>query len=93
MTFSFPLLFAAICYRYQTIRKNYSMLGSKINVEDVLPKLFSQRIIGDSERQEIQAGKTQLQRSQTLVDCLLRKSGKQFEQLCHILENTRVFVD
>ena len=77
----------------ETIRKNYSKLGSKISVEDVVPKLYSQRIIGEYERQEIQAGKTQLQRSQMLVDCLLRKSGKQFEQFCHILEGTRVFTE
>ena len=78
---------------HETVRKNYIQLESKISVEDVLPKMFSKKIIGEYERQMIQAGRTQLEKSRTLADCLLRKSGRQFEEFCRILESTRVFTE
>ena len=78
---------------YTVLRKNYTELQRRLNAEDLVPKLFAQRLIGDYEMQEIQAGKTQLQKSQTLVNSLLRKSGKQFEKFCRVLEETLVFTE
>ena len=50
----------------EVIRKNYTELQRKISIEDILPALFAQKIIGQFEMQEIRAGTTRLQRSQTL---------------------------
>ena len=78
---------------HEAIRKNYAKIEGTVIVEDILPKLFSRKIIGSYEKQDIEAGNTQRQRSHKLADCMLRKSGEQFEQFCHILEETKVFTE
>lgn len=76
---------------HTVIMNNYDELARKVSVEDILSKLFSKRVIGMNEKQEIEAGNTPLQKSRKLADCMLRKSGKQFEQFCCILEDTKIF--
>ena len=77
----------------ETIRKYFAEIERKVSVEDILPKLFSRKVIGEYEKQEIVAGKTPYQKSHTLADCLTRKSGRQFEDFCRILEETRVYTE
>ena len=54
---------------------------------------FSRKVIGEYEKQEIEAGKTSFQKSHTLADSMTRKSGKQFEEFCRILEEARVYTE
>ena len=77
----------------ETIRKNYAKIGREVSVESILPQLFSRNVIGEYEKQGIEAGKTQFQKSHTLADSMTRKSGKQFEEFCCILEETRVYTE
>ena len=56
-------------------------------------KLFARKVIGDYEKQEIEAGKTLFQKSHTLADSMTRKSGKQFEEFCRILAEARVYTE
>ena len=78
---------------HETIRKNYANIERTVSVESILPKLFARKVIGEYEKQEIEAGKTQFQKSHTLADSMTRKSGKQFEEFCRILEETRVYTE
>ena len=77
----------------ETIRKNYAAIERVVSVESILPKLFARKVIGEYEKQEIEAAKTPFQKSHTLADSMTRKSGKQFEEFCRILEETRVFTE
>ena len=77
----------------ETIRKNYAAIERVVSVESILPKLFARKVIGEYEKQEIEAGKTPFQKSHTLADSMTRKSGKQFEEFCCILEETRVYTE
>ena len=78
---------------HETIRKNYANIERTVSVESILPKLFARKVIGEYEKQEIEAGKTQFQKSHTLADSMTRKSGKQFEEFYGILEETRVYAE
>ena len=77
----------------ETIRKNYAKIERVVSVESILPKLFARKVIGEYEKQEIEAGKTPFQKSHTLADSMTRKSGKQFEEFCRILDEARVYTE
>ena len=78
---------------HKTIRANYDKLTSRLPGKDLIPKLFAQRILGDFEKQEIDAVTTSYQRNQLILSALEKRNWKQFQTFLQILKKSGVAQD
>ena len=78
---------------HKTIWANYDKLTSRLPGKDLIPKLFAQRILGDFEKQEIDAVPTSYWRNQLILDALKKRNWKQFQTFLQILKKSGVAQD
>ena len=78
---------------HKTIRANYDKLTSRLPGKDLIPKLFAQRILGDFEKQEIDAVPTSYKRNQLILGALEKRNWEQFQKFLQILKKSGVAQD
>ena len=78
---------------HKTIRANYDKLTSRLPGKDLIPKLFANRILGDFEKQEIDAVPTSYKRNQLILNALEKRNWEQFQTFLLILKKSGVAQD
>ena len=78
---------------HDVIRSHYDVLTKRLPGKDLVPRLFSKKLISDYEKQIIDAEKTTYKKNELILSALERRSGKQFEVFLKSLQRLRVAED
>jgi hypothetical protein len=78
---------------HDVIRSHYDTLMKRLPGKDLVPRMFSEKLISEYEKQVIDAEPTNYKKNEHILSALERRSGKQFEVFLKSLQRLRVAED